>query len=96
MARPSSLENLGPESDRMLAEVGIETADDIRRLGAPFVYRILKHRFGAEVNRIYLWALAGALEDRHWNRFSADEKAALNEDASGCLDVGPGSKGPLA
>ncbi|MEM1118099.1 MAG: TfoX/Sxy family protein, partial [Bacteroidota bacterium] len=85
--KPSSLKNLGPTTDAYLAEVGIETAEEVRRLGAPMVYRILKHRHGAEVNRIWLYALEGALTDRHWNSFSPSEKAALTEAASGDLDV---------
>ena len=72
----------------MLAAVGIETAAEVRRLGAPFVYRVLRHRFGARVNRVSLWALAGALQDRHWTHFSPDEKAALDAEAAGDLDVG--------
>ena len=72
----------------MLAAVGIETAAEVRDLGAPMVYRILRHRFGARVNRIALYALAGAVAERHWNSFSPDEKAALTEAASGDLDVG--------
>lgn len=89
MARPSSLRNLGPTSDEMLAAVGIETADDLRRAGAAMAYRMLRHRFGTGVNRLALWALAGALEDRHWLGFTDAEKAALDADASGDLTVGP-------
>ena len=87
-APPSALKNLGPETDRMLREVGIETAAEVRELGAPMVYRILKHRFGARINRIALYALAGAVAGRHWNSFSPDEKAALTEAADGDLGVG--------
>lgn len=51
-------------------------------------YRILEHRSVAGINRTLLYALAGALADRHWASFSADEKAALTEAADGDLDVG--------
>ena len=71
-----------------MAAVGVETAAEVRRLGAPMAYRILKHRFGAGVNLLFLYALAGALADRHWNDFSAEEKAALAAEADGDLDVG--------
>ena len=90
MARPSALKNLGPKTDAMLAAVGIETADDLRQTGAAMAYRMLRHRFGPRVNRLALWALAGALAGRHWNSFSDAEKAALDADASGDLDVGTG------
>lgn len=75
-------------SDRYLAAVGIETAAEVRRLGAPMVYRMLKHRHGAKVNRIWLYALGGALADRHWNSFSPEEKEALTEAADGEMEVG--------
>ncbi|PAP78733.1 hypothetical protein BSZ37_09900 [Rubrivirga marina] len=72
----------------MLAAVGIETADDLREVGAAMAYRMMRHRFGPGVNRLALWALAGALQDRHWTSFTDAEKAALDADASGDLDVG--------
>lgn len=83
------MKNLGPKSRAMLREVGIETLDDLRRAGAPMAYRILAHRFGARVNVLFLWALAGALDDRHWASYSAEEKAALRAEAEGELTVGP-------
>lgn len=88
MGSLQALKNLGPESASMLQEVGIATADDLRRLGGPMAYAILKHRFGARVNRLFLYALEGALTDRHWNSFTPEEKAALTEAASGDLRVG--------
>lgn len=72
----------------MLAAVGIETAEDLRGVGAAMAYRMLRHRFGPGVNRLALWALAGALADRHWNSFSAVEKAALDADACGDVEIG--------
>ncbi len=72
----------------MLAEIGIETALEVERLGAPMAYRLLKHRFPGRINRIALWALAGALEDRHWTSFSDQEKAALDREVEGDLEVG--------
>ena len=51
-------------------------------------YAILRHRFGTRVNALFLYALAGALDGRHWTSYSADEKVALREAASGRLDVG--------
>ncbi|GAB5534029.1 MAG: TfoX/Sxy family protein [Rubricoccaceae bacterium] len=89
MAKPSSLKNLGPESDRLLREVGIETADEVRQLGAVMTYKILSHRHGKAVNRIWLYALEGALTDRHWNSFSPEEKARLLAETEDELEVGP-------
>ena len=76
------MRNLGPTTARMLAEVGIDTPDDLRRAGAPMAYAILCHRFGTRINRLVLYAMAGALQDRDLNDFSPEEKAALTRDAS--------------
>ena len=77
MARPSSLKNLGPVSDRLLREVGIETAEEVRRLGSALVYKMLSHRAGRPVNLLFLYALEGGLQNRNLNAFSPEEKAAL-------------------
>ena len=90
MALPSSLRNLGPVSDRMLADVGIHSADDLREVGAVMAFRMVRHRH-AGATRHLLYALVGALDDRHWASFSEDEKRAIQERAAGTLDVGPAS-----
>ena len=82
------LRNLGPTTERMLRDVGIETEADLRGVGAPMAFALLRYRFRSRVNRLFLYALAGALADRHWNSFSAEEKAALAAEADGDLDVG--------
>ena len=77
----AELPNLGPASARMLVEAGIETPEALRGLGAAFTYRVLRHRHGRRVNAVFLYALAGALADRHWASFSPDERAALRASA---------------
>lgn len=54
------------------------------------LYVMLKHRHGKHVNRIWLWALAGALQDRHWNSLSGAEKAQLDAATEDDLEVGGG------
>jgi DNA transformation protein and related proteins len=85
----TALKNLGPESARMLLEVGIETPEALREAGAVLAYKLLQHRFGARVNALFLFALEGALTGRHWNSFSPEEKARLRSDADGDLEVEP-------
>ena len=82
--------NLGPTTERLLAEVGVETEADLRALGAPMTYALLRYRFGARVNRLFLYALAGALDDRDMRGYSRDEKAALADAASGEVATGGG------
>lgn len=87
--RTGALPNLGPTTERMLREVGVETADDLREIGGAMAYRLLRYRYGPRVTRSALWALAGALEGRHWLSFSDAEKAALEAEAAAELVVEP-------
>ena len=77
MAKPSSLKNLGPESDRMLREIGIETAEEVRQLGSAMIYKIVSHRAGRPAHLLWLYALEGAIQGRNLNSFSPEEKAVL-------------------
>jgi len=84
----ADLPNLGPTTERMLHGVGLASAEDLRSVGAPMAYLMLRHRYGTRVTRVALWALAGAIDGRHWLSFSASEKAALDEAAMEELVVG--------
>jgi hypothetical protein len=59
--KPSSLKNLGKTSDERLAQVGIETVDDLRHIGSVEAYRRVKSAFPRETTMTMLWALEGAL-----------------------------------
>jgi hypothetical protein len=67
--RIRDLRNLGAKSEQMLSEIGIYTADELRRRGALEAFYQLK-RAGITSSLNTLWALAGALEPwpegRHW------------------------------
>lgn len=67
--RIRDLRNLGVKSERVLAEIGIYTADELRRQGAVRAFAELK-RTGQAPSLNMLWALAGALdpwpEGTHW------------------------------
>jgi len=67
--RIRDLRNLGTKSEQLLGEIGIRTADELRRRGAVPAYVALK-RAGITASLNMLWALAGALEPwpegRHW------------------------------
>lgn len=75
------LKNLGPASVRQLREVGIETPDALRAIGAVAAYRRLKHAFPRQVSLLMLYALAGALLDCHWNRLPPGLKEDLKAQA---------------
>jgi DNA transformation protein len=82
------LRNLGPQSAKWLGEAGITTCAELRRLGAPLAYHLVKQRQPrASLN--LLWALAAGLEDRDWREINAEEKAALRSAVEALLSGSP-------
>ncbi len=71
-----ALKNLGPQMTAWLEAVGIGTRSELARAGAPMAYLMLRHQFKG-INRLALYALFGALEDRHLNSYAPEEKARM-------------------
>jgi hypothetical protein len=67
--RIRDLRNLGTKTEEMLSEIGVYSADELRRRGAVEAFYQLK-RAGITSSLNTFWALAGALEPwpegRHW------------------------------
>ncbi len=82
MADVSSLRNLGPKTRQRLETVGICDAETLCRLGPAEAYRRLKAAFPQAISLNALWALAGAVEGRHWQSYSPAEKEALKADVA--------------
>jgi DNA transformation protein len=74
------LKNLGMASVNILRAIGINTYDDLERIGAVEAYRRIKAR-DINVSKVMLYALQGALMDVHWNDLPADIKAKLVSDS---------------
>ena len=73
---PSSLLNLGPKSDAMLASIGIRTHADLRACGAVNAFIQLKQsKQPASLN--LLWAMEGALSNRHWRVVAKEDRLRL-------------------
>ncbi len=74
--RLSDLRNLGALSARGLPQIGVTTPEELRRRGAIATYVELKRNVaGVNVNALY--ALAGALENRHWLEIARARKLEL-------------------
>lgn len=71
------MKNLGKTSAQWLHASGIHNATDLRRLGAIHAYHAVKNR-GFSASRTLLYALEGALRDRHWCDLPSELKASLN------------------
>ncbi len=76
-----NLKNIGPKSAARLQAAGIADADMLHELGVVAAYRRVKHAYPRETTPVLLYALAGALADRHWNRLSADLVRRLRSEA---------------
>jgi len=73
----SDLRNLGLKTERMLADVDIYHADDLRALGSVAAYARLKFRFGKRVSILALYAMEAALLDLDWRLLPDHTKHAL-------------------
>jgi len=74
--KPSSIRNLGPASDQFFAKAGIETADQLKELGADKAY-LMALKAGGQAHFIGFYALVMGLQDRPWNDCKGKEKDAL-------------------
>ncbi|MFM8584876.1 MAG: TfoX/Sxy family protein [Gammaproteobacteria bacterium] len=74
--RLCDLRNLGPQSERLLAAIGIHDVEALRRRGALEAYLAVRHA-GLTRSLNLLWALVGALEPwpegRDWREVAASE-----------------------
>ncbi|MCA0043712.1 TfoX/Sxy family DNA transformation protein [Celeribacter litoreus] len=72
----SSIRNLGPASDESFARAGIESAEQLRDLGADAAYTLLL-RNGTRPHFIGYYALVMGLQGRPWNDCQGAEKTEL-------------------
>ena len=91
MAKPpatpvAQLKNIGPKTAPWLHAIGVHTRDDLEAMGALMAYKIIQHQQG-EVNLLWLYAHEGALQNRAWNSFSAEERDAMRAAAEGDLEI---------
>lgn len=71
-----TLKNIGPQSAKWLAAVGIVTKKDLEDAGAVNAFRLMRSN-GYNVTPVMLYALQGALMDLHWNRLPGKLKDEL-------------------
>lgn len=77
----AALRNLGITSANKLYSAGIQTPDQIRKLGAVATYLRVKAVF-PDITLNLLWAVEGFLLDTDWRDLSDEQKNTLME----CLD----------
>ena len=72
------MRNLGPKSRQWLADIGIQSEDQVKELGAVEVFVRLKEA-QPRLSLNMLWALHAMLHDKHWTDVTSDEKEMLRE-----------------
>ncbi len=80
-----ALINLGRVSARQLAEIGVASEAELRKMGALAAYARLRHRFGRAITLNMLYALDGALRGVRWDNMPASDRAALRAKAEALL-----------
>ena len=78
MSEISKMLNLGPKSAEWLAEIGIETREQVEQLGAVVVFQMLRQA-GRRPSLNMLYALEAALTEVHWNQLSEKRKNELRK-----------------
>lgn len=73
----SDLPNIGPELERLLIKVGINTPERLRKLGA--VKACLRLREIGEACHSKLYALEGAIQDVRWHKLHKKERDLLKK-----------------
>lgn len=71
-----SLRNLGKTSVQWLRATGIHSAEELRRRGPVAAYCAVRSR-GFRASKTLLFAIAGALQDIHWNQLDPGYKEQL-------------------
>lgn len=72
------LRNLGKTSAQWLHATGIHTLEELRRRGPVSCYCAVRAR-GFRASKSLMFAIAGAIEDVHWNHLDPAYKASLLE-----------------
>lgn len=71
------MKNLGPKSTEWLASIGVNSLDDVAKLGVVETYKRVKVAYPEKVSLNLLYGLQAALLDIPWNELPSDIKSEL-------------------
>ncbi|MCL2383543.1 MAG: TfoX/Sxy family protein [Oscillospiraceae bacterium] len=78
MAELTSLRNIGKEFDRKLKSIGVNSVEELTRIGCRETFARLKLKY-PELCLVHLYALQGAIDDVEYNQLSEQTKQELKE-----------------
>lgn len=84
----AKLRNIGPKSAAWLRQVGLRTHDDIAAVGTVEAFMRVK-RAGFKPTLNLLYAIEGALTDRHWQEVPETRRAELVSAAEAAIALLP-------
>lgn len=77
MTKLEKIKGIGPKTAAWLAEIGIESEEDIHRLGSVEIYMRLKAHRPKEVSLNALWGLEAIIMGIRWDQLPEDVKGEL-------------------
>jgi DNA transformation protein len=77
MSQLEKINGIGPKTAQWLREVGIESENDIHRLGSVEIYKRLKAHRPKEVSLNALWGLEAVIMGIRWDQLPQDVKDML-------------------
>ena len=81
------LKGLGPKSEHSLHQIGIFTRSDLESIGPVRAFMKLKNECSEPPSLNFLYALVGALEDRHWGDIARSERDRLLMELEGYREL---------
>ncbi len=87
MGELSKLKGLGPRSEKCLNEIGIKTRSDLELVGPIRAFLRLREECSIKPSLNFLYAMVGALEDKHWTVIAKSEKGRLLMELDGYQEL---------
>ncbi|MBL3601128.1 MAG: TfoX/Sxy family protein [gamma proteobacterium endosymbiont of Lamellibrachia anaximandri] len=85
--RLRDLKGLGKKSEKCLYEIGIYTRTDLEEIGAIGAFLKMRSECRVEPSMNFLYAMVGALEDKHWLKIAKEEKGRLLMELEGYKEL---------
>lgn len=83
MGELSKLKGLGPKSEEQLNQIGITTLAELKAVGPVHVFLRLKQQSDRAPSLNFLYAMVGAIENKHWLEIAKTERCRLLTELDG-------------
>ena len=78
MSELTSLKNIGKEMERKLKSIGINSPEELKKIGSTDTFFRLKLRY-PEICLVHLYCLQGAVDDMEYNELPEEMKKNLKQ-----------------